>query len=320
VITLGTDPWSMEVRTRLRESAHYATLKAWAAGQDPASLDTPYYDRLITVKRAPPEKAARMQANFHALAQAAPNWPTPEPVERNGAWQGPIMFRIQADGALASEDGWHRKAILEHLGLPIEGRVIDRDPAWANLQARLRSCMNRSGWKGSLYQPIPHPDFATWPVHYQPPADLPRIAREHGVRSVLDLGAHFGTVLTTLQPEVGVGVEKDALTFEVTQLVLNKHGLTPVRADVLSHLRASDTRYDLVLALAILHHIPQHAEVLDLIRSRARYVAVTVPTPAEAGSARLPDGALDYVRERLGGTLRGTSTHAGRPLHFLGVA
>lgn len=318
-ITLADDPWSLEFRAALRASAHYATLDLWAAGQDPASLATPYYERLVTVKRATPEKAASMQAGFYSLLQAAPTWPAPEPVRFDDVWQGPIMFRIHGDGHLVSEDGWHRKVILEHLDLPISGRVIDRHSTWRNLQGRLRARMTGSGWKGKLYQPIPHPDFSEWPVHHQPPASLAGFARRHGVRSVLDLGANFGTVLTTLQPEIGVGVERDPVTFQVTRLVLEKHGLTAVQADVLEYLRENHERYDLVLALAILHHVPQHAEVLDLVRERARFVAVTVPTPSEAGSARLPPEGLRYVRERLGARIVAATTYANRPLHVLEV-
>jgi hypothetical protein len=139
------------------------------------------------------------------------------------------------------------------------------------------------------------------------------------VRSALDLGTHFGAVLTMLKPAVGVGVERDGLTHEVAKLVLEKHGMTAVKADVIEHLRSDDTRYDLVLALAILHHVPEHETFLDLVRERARFVAVTVPTPDEAGSARLPSGALDYVRGRLGARLTATTSYAGRPLHFLEV-
>jgi len=319
MITLGTDAWSLELRAKLRASEHYQTLSWWAAGKDPAELDTPYYDRLVTLKRAPPEKAARMQAAFHKMYVDAPNWPKLAPVKLNGVWQGPIMVRIQADGSFRSEDGWHRKAILEFLNEPIEAVVIDRAREWVSLRERLAACMGGRGWKGKLYQRIPHPDFADWPVHHDPPVGLAHHARLHGVRSVLDLGAHFGAVLTLLNPAVGVGVERDALTYEVANLVLPKHGMTAVNADVLDHLRADDTRYDLILALAILHHIPEYDELLGLIRARARYVAVTVPTPAEAGSSRLPAGALDYVRGRLGARLIGTSEYASRPLHFLEV-
>lgn len=314
-ITLGNDPWSQEVLDLLHAGAHYQTLRAWAAGQDPADLRTPYYERLVNVKRTPPEEAARLQANFHKLYEAAPDWPKLAPVKIRGLWQGPIMFRIAGNGKLHSEDGWHRMSILEFLGQPVTGIVIERAPEWAALRDRvLRGHKN----DGRLYHAVEHPDLVSASVHHKSRARELR-GLVSGSTSVLDLGTHYGHNLYVLRDMIttGVGIERHQFTHQVADLVLARVGMRAIHADAVAYLRNAP-RFDIVLAIAILHHIPNLAEALALIRGITNRLVYTLPTSSEAGSQRLPADPHRVIRETLGARETHTSrTSDGRDLKLV---
>jgi hypothetical protein len=83
-------------------------------------------------------------------------------------------------------------------------------------------------------------------------------------------------------------------------------------------LRAAP-KVDLVLALSVLHHLPNVSEVLSLMRARATYVAVVLPGPSEEAARKLPANPYEFVRERLGASVVWECAYEGRVLQFLRV-
>ena len=315
-ITLGTDPWSERVLSAIKESPHQATLNAWAEGKNPLEYDTPYVEYLTIQKRTPREKAERLQDAFHELSKTR-EWRDTEPRNESGTWRGPITFRVRADGDIGCDDGFHRLNILHHRGEPLVGWVAERAPEWVALRESVRVKLDTKGWKGKLYHPIPHPDFGGWPVHHPSPPPLVGMVVKYGLRRVLDLGTHFGYALYSLRNHVGegIGVERDPVACSVAKLVLSRSRMTAVREDLAKYLRRAP-EVDLVLALNVLHHVPLD-EVLALIR--AKFVAVSLPNPSEAGSQKLPPDPYEYVRRKLRASVVWEAPFEGRALQLLRV-
>ena len=303
-ITLGDDPWSERLKVALRESPHQATLRLWADGKPPTEYDTPYVEYLTTQKQAPPEKAVRMQDAFHALSGVR-------------AWDDPVRFRVLNDGSIGCDDGWHRLNIHLHRGEPLTGRVAAREPDWLNLRDTVRAKLDSGAWKGQLYHPIPHPDYREFPVHHPSPPPIAGMVEKHGIRTALDLGAHFGHALYTLRHHLreGVGVARDPVAHGVASLVLRACGMTAVKSDIVRYLQRAE-RADLVLVLNVLHHVP-----LDetLARLRAEFVAVSLPTPKEEGSKRLPPDPYEHVRRKLRASVVWEAPFEDRRLQLLRV-
>lgn len=302
MITLGADPWSERVITALRDSPHQATLQLWAGGKPPTEYDTPYFQHLMTRKKAPAYKAQLMQDAFHELKSAR-------------GWNEPVRFRIANDGGINCDDGWHRLNILLHRGEPLTGRVTGRETEWQRLRDGIAARIKSSGWGGALYHPIPHPDLQVFPVHHAAPLPLAEFVREHRIRSAVDLGARFGWALYGLRNELseGTGIELEHTAYHILKLVLDSIGMTAVKGDVREYL-ARGERADVTLALNVLHHVPLDL-TLDAIRSE--FVAVSLPNDSEEGSKRLPPDAYEYVRERLNASLMFEGGYAGRRLQVL---
>ena len=319
-ITLGDDPWSDDLRERLRGSAHWATLEAWAAGASPTASSA-YTKHLMRKWGLTREMAFKKQQAFAQLATVKTFVDEPLTRVRHGGrrFRGPICFRITNSGDLNIDDGTHRSVLLLHRGQPITGVVVERAPEWQRLRDDLQQRLKRD-WGKKLYHPIPHPDFASWRALRQLSPELPVWGREIGARTVLDLGCHFGTVLASIKPEWGVGVGRDPLAHRVASVVLAKIGGQAVHTDILKYLREDRTRFDLVLALNVLHHLHKQApEALSLVRERTDYVAVSVASPNERKSSQLPLQPLEYIRYALGGTLIAVGEYAERPLHLIRV-
>lgn len=319
-VTLGDDPWSEDLRERLRQTAHWATLNAWAAGADPTKSSA-YTKHIMRKWGFSREVAFKKQRAFAKLATVETFIDEPLTRVRHGGrrYRGPICFRITDSGDLTIDDGTHRSVILLYRNQPITGLVVKRAPEWQQLRDDLRHRLKRD-WGKKLYHPIPHPDYADWPALREINSQLPAWAQQIGARTALDLGCHFGTVLASLKPEYGVGIERDSLAHRVASVVLAKVGCEAVHTDILSYLREDGKRFDLVLALNVLHHLrDQVPKVLQLVRERASYVAVSVANPSEPKSRQLPLQRLEHIRDALGGTLVATGEYAGRPLHLIRV-
>jgi hypothetical protein len=316
MMTLGSDPWSFHVRRKLRFGPHWRTLKLWAAGQDIDDTNTPYYKRLITEKGLSHPKAMVLQRNFARLWQAAPNWrPFPEPRREGRHWKGPICFRIADDGTILMDDGWHRSVISEFLRMPITGEVVFRAEKWRVMRERV---LQGHKSDGCLYHPIPHPDFADCRVHHESREEALR-PLVMGSRSALDLGTHYGHNLYVLRDLLnsGVGVERHAFTHEVASVVLNRIGMQAVRADVNQYLRTAP-KFDIVLAIAILHHLPDLRDAILRIRGITNRLIYTIPSADEAGRNKLPVNAEEDIRRWLNAReVVAFTTEEGRPLKLL---
>jgi SAM-dependent methyltransferase len=302
-VTLGDDPWSERVIGIIKDSPHQATLRLWADGKDPAHTDTPYVEYLVTQKRAPVEKAVRMQAAFRHLSESE--------------LRDPVEFRIHASGEIGCEDGFHRLNILYHRGEPLTGIVTGRHHDWYSLRDAVERKLATSAWKGALYHPIPHPDFTDWPTHHRDAPPLSGLIERYKLRTVLDLGTHFGYALYSLRHHIhsGVGIERDPVAYRVARLVLERVRMTAVRGDIVRYLRRA-APVDLVLALNVLHHVPLDETVAAM---RARFVAVTLPTPNEEGARRLPSDPYEHIRQRLHASTVWEGDFEGRRLHLLRV-
>jgi len=115
---------------------------------------------------------------------------------------------------------------------------------------------------------------------YEPIATI--LGRLVGPFTVLDLGANAGWFTARLADDFGCHVTAVDDHPDLPAVVSGRAGRVRVerRRVTAGHLRKM-ARYDVVLALSVLHHMPDWREALDVIRRCRRVAIIEVPDPSE---------------------------------------
>jgi hypothetical protein len=102
-------------------------------------------------------------------------------------------------------------------------------------------------------------------------------ARRVGAKSILDVGSLKGAISTALV-EAGFDVTAVDMTGDVFKI----EGVTPIQMRVTPENAHELPESDVILLLAVLHHMPEYLPVLEEVRRKARKaVIVEVPNPRE---------------------------------------
>jgi 2-polyprenyl-3-methyl-5-hydroxy-6-metoxy-1,4-benzoquinol methylase len=190
-----------------------------------------------------------------------------------------------------------------------EGGTAPR-PAPESLKAQVREFMERRG--GTLYSPIPHPDFADWPAARQYErfeVIEPHLDFRGG--TALDIGTHFGTFAHWLE-DLGytvTAVEKSSDYASVAREVRDLCGkkFTVVEGTIFD---LEETRFDVVLALNIFHHFLKTKDTFEeletfLDRLECKMMIFQAADPEEKALANAyrrmdQDEVAEFVGERTG--------------------
>ncbi len=144
-------------------------------------------------------------------------------------------------------------------------KVIVERPTATTPAQRLLHRMSWLDGQERLYQPVPLPEVATWPLMRQCTDRLAFILdflevkdddpeSEH--RSYLDVGACYGWFVASLRDRgfTANGIEQDPLAETLAELVFGlEKGVIQI-GDAVNILRTTSHRYDVVSCFSVLHH------------------------------------------------------------------
>lgn len=324
-------------RSWLEIPAYRANLARIAAGQivDSAASEAEYAARWAATEALYARIAAggyKSQAELAAEAGGAA-----------GALDE-VLIQIGRGGELLFEEGLHRLAIAQLLGLErIPVLVTRRHAQWAALR---RAVLRVVAERGFFHQPFGHPDLdclnawygselartavygeERWAYLRDAISDLgfliagrsePHAAGHNPQSTLLDIGAYFGAFCHRFE-ELGfacTAVEPDPLNADV----LRRWRAIKGRRFAVRHMSLFDlqeTTFDVVLALNIFHHFvrtPQEADQLAAFLRRLRCRAIFFEPDSNEGI----DAYHHFSDEEF---IAFVQAHTGlRQAHFLGGA
>jgi protoporphyrinogen oxidase len=237
--------------------------------EDDVLRATPYFERVSAATRiSGHHRGARSVQEITELAREFLDRyrgrPIPYRPGRSNASALPRVRAISSSAKFEIRDGHHRLAIAAARGESEVEVIVERPVSTTTVQRLLRQMSWLDG-KERLYQPVPFPEVATWPVmrrcgdrlgmmldylgdSYAVAADPPH--------SYLDVGACYGWFVSAMQ-EQGFdarGIEQDPFARQLSQLA---YGLSPEQmeiGDAIDVLECEDKRYDVVSCFSMLHH------------------------------------------------------------------
>jgi len=176
----------------------------------------------------------------------------------------PIRIVIEGNGRLLVSAGNKRVALIRVLhGLDHELQVgiHHRDDAW---RAHRRILMSICGGNPQLYQPLPHPDFASWTVS-QPCVErwamMAEFLGEAWKGSVLDLGCHTGWFCRAFAEagSTALGVDENYNALVIAEIMSRfRHDGRPspryLCADLNDFLLSNRESFDVCLYLSTIMH------------------------------------------------------------------
>jgi hypothetical protein len=177
-----------------------------------------------------------------------------------------IIVSIGRTGELLFSDGRHRLCIARILGLhQVPVQVGIRHPEWVKFRQQI-STEAKLGFRGQLYQPLPHPDLADIPTLYGD--ERFEIIRKHlslPAGTLLDIGSYFGYFCHRFEDE---GFDCYAVEYnpinvfimdKVRQAENKRFKIFP--GSIFDYREKAD--FDVVLALNIFHHFLKEKRLYD---------------------------------------------------------
>jgi hypothetical protein len=174
----------------------------------------------------------------------------------------PRVHETLTPGVYQLMDGAHRLAAAVAMGRRSARAAVA--PARPTELQRLVLGVGQTGGRRELYQPIPRPDFdSSWPVvrrcadRFQ---QMQRFLSEIGLPSsgltVLDLACSYGWFVAAFGKgrSQAMGVDRDPRALRVGRIAYGLRSDQVVADDLLGFARACERRFDVVLALSVLHH------------------------------------------------------------------
>jgi protoporphyrinogen oxidase len=227
---------------------------------------TPYFERVSAAARiSGHHRGARSDRELTQLSREFLDRYRDRPIPyRPGRSNASVLPRVRAIGSSTKfeiRDGHHRLAIAAARGERDVEVIVERPVSTTPVQRLLRQMSWLDG-KERLYQPVPFPEVATWPVMRRCGDRLGMMLNflgesyADGPRSYVDVGACYGWFVSAMQ-EAGFdtrGIEQDPLAQELAVLA---YGLSPeqmVIGDAVELLEGEDRRYDVVSCYSMLHH------------------------------------------------------------------
>jgi hypothetical protein len=223
----------------------------------------------------------------------------------------PILLRPIARSDLYQVvDGNHRLARAVSSGDEAVEVRVHRRPTQTAAQQRLR---DMSWLRGSteLYQPVPLPELASWPLVRRCDDRLGMMADFLGddtTLSYLDVASFFGWFVARMRERghPAFGVERDPLAVEFGNVVYGIPDDAVAVADVVHYLRA-DRSFDVVSCFSLMHHFAlgrgsvTAEELLELIDQACERVLFfdTGQATERWFSDLLPDWTPDYIAKWL---------------------
>jgi len=256
---------------------------------DAALRATPYFERVkIAAQLSGHHRGARSDEELTQLAREFLDRYCERPIPyRPGRTSASVTPRVRAiadSDCYEIRDGHHRLAIAVARGATEVEVTVERPRSTTAAQRLLRQMSWLDG-KDRLYQPVPLPEVATWPVMrrctdrlammsdfldsvYDSPPD--------GERSYLDVGACYGWFVEAMR-ERGFdarGIERDPLARQLAGLVYGLPAERLIIGDAVDLLAEANTRYDVVSCFSVLHHFvlgraAQSAEALMFLLDQA---------------------------------------------------
>jgi hypothetical protein len=230
---------------------------------------TPYFERVSAAARiSGHHRGARNDRELTQLGREFLDRYRDRPIPyRPGRSNASVLPRARAIGSSTKfeiRDGHHRLAIAAARGEHEVEVIVERRVSATPVQRLLRQMSWLDG-KERLYQPVPFPEVATWPVMRRCSDRLGMMLDflgesyadgPDGPRSYVDVGACYGWFVSAMQ-EQGFntrGIEQDPLARELAVLA---YGLAPEQmeiGDAITILENEDRRYDVVSCYSVLHH------------------------------------------------------------------
>jgi protoporphyrinogen oxidase len=237
--------------------------------EDAAIRETPYFERVSAAARiSGHHRGAQTDEELTQLAREFldryRDRPIPYRPGRSSASVMPRVRRVADSECYEIRDGHHRLAIAAARGEASVEVVVERAKSSTPAQRLLRQMSWLDG-EERLYQPVPLPEVATWPIMRRCSDRLSMMlefldgvypAPGEGERSYLDVGACYGWFVHEMSKRGydARGVEQDPLARELATLVYDLEGERMIIGDAIDLLAAGDQRFDVVSCFSVLHH------------------------------------------------------------------
>ncbi len=240
---------------------------------------------------------------------------------------------INADGRMCVLQGNKRVALLRmHKGLKykIDVEVVKQAPGWIAVKESIRRA---SGDKEVCYQPMSHPDLASWQITQPCKERLKMMSATEPSKSILDLGCHTGWFCRKLKTASNrvVGVEENAGLIQAAQTRDTWRYENPphrpeyVHSTIGEYLDSQSEQFDTCLYLSIIMHVfarLEHGEAWAQLKQISQRTQRMYMDIVYGGYAKhfpftpetMPDEVIKYT-EFTSFKLLGRTNHENRPFY-----
>lgn len=179
----------------------------------------------------------------------------------NGLKSEVVVRRIKFSDCYEIVEGEHRLAVAAVSGLgSYECAVQTSAPELTPIQQMVIDS-NWTRGRCHIYQPIPAPELATWPVMRRCVDRLEMMQKWLAARDIrsgshLDICCSYGWFLAQMRALgfQSFGIDRDVAAVTLGRLVYGLDGAANQLTDVITYLDKKERQYDIVTCFSILHH------------------------------------------------------------------